>query len=81
MVAVPAFAGGGGGFLLSNRMERAAVVQAPATYGAAAAGGSGRDLDAYRSMPIPVAGRGPALAALPTGGRGSAAPAAFGWLR
>jgi hypothetical protein len=79
VVAVPAFAGGGGGFMLSNRMERAAVVQAPATDGGAGSGG-GRNLDAYRSMPIPVAGRGPALAALPPAGRGSA-PAAFAWLR
>jgi hypothetical protein len=78
VTALPAFAGGGGGFMLSNRMERAAVVQAPATEGGGA--GGGRGLDAYRSMPIPVAGRGPALAALPTAARGSA-PAAFAWLR
>jgi Transglycosylase SLT domain len=74
----PAFAGGGGGFMLSNRMERAPVVAAPAADGSAA--GGGRGLDAYRSMPIPVAGRGPALAALAPAGRGSAS-GAFGWLR
>ena len=36
---------------------------------AADGSGGGRGLDAYRSMPIPVAGRGPALAALATAGR------------
>jgi hypothetical protein len=71
----PAFAGGGGGFMLSNRMERATVA-APAADGS----GGGRGLDAYRSMPIPVAGRGPALAALNTAGRGPTS-GAFGWLR
>ena len=55
----PAFAGGGGGFMLSNRMERAAVLPAATT-----GGGGGRGLDAYRTVPIPLAGRGPALAAL-----------------
>ncbi len=54
----PAFVGGGG-FMLSNRMERAAVLPA-ATNGT----GGGRGLDAYRTVPIPLAGRGPALAAL-----------------
>ena len=65
---VPAFTGGGG-FMLSNRTERAA-------------GGGGRGLDAYRTMPIPVAGRGPALAAagLAAVGRGPA-PTAFSWMR
>lgn len=47
--------------------------------------GAGRGLDAYRSVPIPVAGRGPALAAVagapsPAAAR-PAAPAAFAWLR
>lgn len=60
-VPLPAFASGGG-FMLSNRMERAAVVAAPA--GANGATGGGRGLDAYRTLPIPLAGRGPALAAL-----------------
>ena len=72
---LPAFAAGGGGFMLSNRMERAAVLPT-----ATAGGGGGRGLDAYRSLPIPVAGRDPAPAALPTAGRGPA-PAAFSWLR
>jgi Transglycosylase SLT domain len=71
----PAFAGGGGGFMLSNRSERATVA-APAVDGS----GGGRGLDAYRSMPIPVAGRGPALAALATAGRAPTS-GAFGWLR
>jgi hypothetical protein len=63
--------------MLSNRMERAAVL--PTADSAAGGGaGGGRGLDAYRSMPIPVAGRGPALAA--SGGR-APAPAAFSWLR
>ena len=46
--------------MLSNRMERAAVLPAAAMGGS----GLGRGLDAYRTMPIPLAGRGPALAAL-----------------
>jgi hypothetical protein len=46
----------GGGFMLSNRMERAPMLAAPA------GGGAGRGLDAYRTLPIPLAGRGPALA-------------------
>jgi Transglycosylase SLT domain len=56
-VPVPVFQPGqaGGGFLLSNRMERAPMLAAPA-------GGGGRGLDAYRTLPIPLAGRGPALA-------------------
>ena len=45
----------GGGFMLSNRMERAPVLAAPVP-------GSGRGLDAYRTLPIPLAGRGPVLA-------------------
>ncbi len=53
----PAFAGGGGGFMLSNRAEHAAVLPS-------ATGGGGRGLDAYRTVPIPLAGRGPALASL-----------------
>ena len=44
--------------MLSNRMERAAVLPAETN------SGGGRGLDAYRTMPIPLAGRGPALAAL-----------------
>ena len=80
-VPLPAFAAGGGGFMLSNRMERAAVL--PTADSAAGGGaGGGRGLDAYRSMPIPVAGRGPALAALAALPAGRApAPAAFSWLR
>jgi hypothetical protein len=46
----------GGGFMLSNRMERAPLLPTPA------GAGNGRGLDAYRTQPIPVAGRGPALA-------------------
>ena len=53
--AAPFMPGTGGGFLLSNRMERAAVLPAPAGAGA------GRGLDAYRMLPIPVAGRSPFL--------------------
>jgi len=51
----PAFRAGqaGGGYMLSNRFERAPLL--PARGG----GGNGRGLDAYRSLPIPVAGRGP----------------------
>lgn len=74
-VPLPAFGAAGGGFMLSNRMERAAVLPT-----ATAGGSGGRGLDAYRSLPIPVAGRGPALAAVPIAGSGSA-PAAFAWLR
>ena len=73
----------GGGSMLSNRVERAAVIPA-APGGFGGGGGAGRGLDAYRSMPIPVAGRGPALAALagaPTQAAGARAPGAFGWLR
>lgn len=78
----PAFAGAGGGFMLSNRAERAAVLPAPAGANTAATGGGGRGLDAYRSVPIPVAGRGPALAAPGVAGaRSPAVPAAFAWLR
>jgi hypothetical protein len=73
-VAAPLTALAGGGFMLSNRMERAAVPPA------GTAGNGGRGLDAYRTMPIPVAGRGPALAATPMAARGPA-PAAFAWLR
>jgi len=53
----PAFRPGqpGGGYMLSNRMERAPLLSAPG------GGGNGRGLDAYRSLPIPVAGRGPVL--------------------
>lgn len=40
--------------MLSNREERAALLPV------AAPGGAGRGLDAYRAMPIPVAGRPPA---------------------
>lgn len=52
---VPAFRPGqpGGGYMLSNRMERAPLLPAPG------GGGNGRGLDAYRSLPIPVAGRAP----------------------
>lgn len=69
----PPFAGGGG-FMLSNRVERAAVPPAQAGMG------GGRGLDAYRSVPIPVAGRGPAPAPPPVVGRAPASTA-FAWLR
>ena len=42
-------AGGGGGFL-NNGAERAATIAAPP-------GSTGRGLDAYRSLPVPIAGR------------------------
>lgn len=45
--AIPPGSGGGG---LSNGAERAAVIAAPA-------GTVGRGLDAYRSLPVPIAGR------------------------
>lgn len=57
----PAFAKGGGGFMLSNGADRAAVLPAPPP---SMGGGAGRGLDAYRTAPIALAGRGPALAAL-----------------
>jgi hypothetical protein len=47
---------GGGGFMLSNGAERAATLPA-------APGTSGRGLDAYRALPIPLAGRGPVVGA------------------
>jgi hypothetical protein len=47
--AAPALAGHGGTGL-SNGAERAAVLAAPP-------GSSGRGLDAYRSLPVPIAGR------------------------
>jgi Transglycosylase SLT domain len=47
----PAFRSGGGGAMLSNGSDRVAMLPGP--------GGAGRGLDAYRSMPIPMAGRGP----------------------
>ncbi|MFC7538399.1 hypothetical protein ACFQU2_01615 [Siccirubricoccus deserti] len=47
---------GGGGFMLSNGAERAATLPA-------APGTSGRGLDAYRALPIPLAGRRPAVGA------------------
>ncbi|MCO6417027.1 transglycosylase SLT domain-containing protein [Siccirubricoccus sp. KC 17139] len=43
---------GGGGFMLSNGADRAAVMPA-------APGTVGRGLDAYRALPIPLAGRTP----------------------
>jgi len=45
-----ALATGGGGAMLSNRAERAALLPA-------AAPGAGRGLDAYRAAPIPLSGR------------------------
>ncbi len=51
----PAVAAGGGGAMLSNGAERIPMPTGPAS--------GGRGLDAYRSMPIPIAGRGPARAA------------------
>lgn len=74
----PAF-GAGGGFMLSNRAERAAVLPAPAGANTGANGG-GRGLDAYRSVPIPVAGRGPAMA-VPAATARVPALTAFAWLR
>jgi len=71
---VPAFTGGGG-FFLSNRLERAPVLPT-----AAGGVGGGRGLDAYRTTPIPVAGRGPTLATASVAARGTA-PTAFSWLR
>lgn len=56
---------GGGGFMLSNNADRAQVLPP-------AADRPGRGLDAYRSAPIPIAGRGPAPAPAP------AAPATNG---
>lgn len=71
----PTSAGAGGGFMLSNRVERVPVLSVQA-----GAGGGGRGLDAYRSVPIPVAGRGPAPARSPAAGRAPVS-AAFAWLR
>jgi hypothetical protein len=51
---------GGGGAMLSNGAER---VPLPAGAGLGA-GGAGRGLDAYRSQPIPIAGRPPLARAL-----------------
>ena len=79
---VPTFPTMGGGFMLSNRMERAAVLPtAPAGSGSGGfSAGAGRGLDAYRTVPIPVAGRGPALAAATAAGRAPVS-AGFAWLR
>ncbi|GAA0602031.1 hypothetical protein GCM10009416_44850 [Craurococcus roseus] len=79
-VPPPAFAGAGGGFMLSNRAERAAVLPAPAGANTGANGGGGRGLDAYRSVPIPVAGRGPTMLA-PAATARAPASTAFAWLR
>lgn len=57
--------GAGGGFMLSNRMERAAILpvqggpRGDSGGGPGGNPGAGRGLDAYRMLPIPVAGRGP----------------------
>lgn len=45
----------GGGAMLSNGAERATVTAGPA---------QGRGLDAYRSLPVPIAGRPPVVLAL-----------------
>jgi hypothetical protein len=51
---LPTLTGGGGGAFLSNGAERAATLPA-------APGTAGRGLDAYRSLPVPIAARAPAL--------------------
>jgi hypothetical protein len=48
-------AGGGSGAFLSNGAERAVTLPA-------APGTAGRGLDAYRSLPVPIAARAPVLA-------------------
>jgi len=60
--AAPRFAAApmGGGQMLSNGGERAAVLPA-------AGGATGRGLDAYRSLPVPIAGRPPPALRLATG--------------
>ncbi|WP_439599092.1 lytic transglycosylase domain-containing protein [Falsiroseomonas sp.] len=50
----PAVPPGSGGAGLSNGAERAAVIAAPP-------GTAGRGLDAYRNLPVPIAGRSPGL--------------------
>jgi hypothetical protein len=52
---LPMLAGGGGGAFLSNGAERAATLPA-------APGTTGRGLDAYRGLPVPIAARAPVLA-------------------
>jgi hypothetical protein len=52
-VVAPRAGGPGGGGFLSNGAERAAVLPAPP-------GTAGRGLDAYRSLPVPIASRLPA---------------------
>lgn len=52
---LPALGGGGGGAFLSNGAERTAMIPA-------APGATGRGLDAYRSLPVPIAARAPAIA-------------------
>jgi hypothetical protein len=56
LAARPSPSGGGGAFL-SNGAERAAVLPAPA-------GAASRGLDAYRSLPVAIAGRGAGRLAL-----------------
>jgi len=58
---------GRGAIMLSNRVERAALLPTPA-------GGTGRGLDAYRALPIPVAGRAAMFAPGRDGARGTARP-------
>ncbi len=53
---------GTGGFGLSNGAERAQLLPPPGQ-AAGLAGAPGRGLDAYRSAPVPIAGRAFALAA------------------
>lgn len=55
--ALPAGARNAGAAMLSNGAERAAVVAAPA-------GTAGRGLDAYRSLPVPIAGRSSRIGSL-----------------
>lgn len=54
----PLAAAGGGGALLSNGAERVALPAGP--------GPAGRGLDAYRSLPVPIAGRAPLARAMAT---------------
>jgi hypothetical protein len=58
--AAPAGPVGGGGAMLSNGAER---IPMPTATGLGP-GGAGRGLDAYRSLPVPIAGRPPLARAL-----------------
>ncbi len=54
LVAAASAAGTGGGGFLSNGADRVAITATPT-----AAAGTGRGLDAYRSLPVPIASRAP----------------------